>query len=420
MKVAQEGAQRDEFEGLTVEALRALAAKLGIRKVSRLRKSALIDAILAVPPQNPDLLPKFGTRPELDNGKADTACQSFSFVVLGPRQVFASWDLAAVDVERARAELGAANPIVVLRIHDRTLIEFDDSRTVATFDIDVCAPAGNYYVNDLFPGRSYQGVLGLRASDDRFYAFAESEILETPRDGVSSVTDRRVMEVHGAPSQRWQARAEPTVRESRSVVLTRDSGNRTDPTVVADAAVDVERVGALSPGTTSALESSSSSDEDALSSGSVGAYGAAVVAAEATVRPESSGLSAEAPLVDELADLGLSSMAPVAAMDDLPSSLSLAEMRERGVGVSSLGLLPLGDRTSEGPDAAVQVDANEEDGALHLDIHADLVVYGRTAPGAVLYVDDVRVFVREDGTFDARFALKGSGRDDVGTGASTR
>ena len=41
----------------------------------------------------------------------------------------------------------------------------------------------------------------------------------------------------------------------------------------------------------------------------------------------------------------------------------------------------------------------------HLEVKADLVIYGRTQPGTDLVIDGVKVPVREDGTFDLRFAL---------------
>ena len=68
---------------------------------------------------------------------------------------------------------------------------------------------------------------------------------------------------------------------------------------------------------------------------------------------------------------------------------------ERGASVSSL--------LRDGDDRVVGVHARTSRGEQEL--HADLVVYGRTDPEVNVYVDDVRVPVREDGTFDARFAL---------------
>ena len=68
-------------------------------------------------------------------------------------------------------------------------------------------------------------------------------------------------------------------------------------------------------------------------------------------------------------------------------------------------LVGLADR---GQDAPVGISSLERPAVReppHLEVKADLVIYGRTQPGTDLVIDGVKVPVREDGTFDLRFAL---------------
>ena len=56
---------------------------------------------------------------------------------------------------------------------------------------------------------------------------------------------------------------------------------------------------------------------------------------------------------------------------------------------------------------------------MDLEIHADVVIYGRTRPGTRVYVSGASVPVRHDGTFEARFAMppnppNGGGRGGAG------
>jgi hypothetical protein len=45
------------------------------------------------------------------------------------------------------------------------------------------------------------------------------------------------------------------------------------------------------------------------------------------------------------------------------------------------------------------------DSRTRLEVRADVVIYGRAAPGAEVVIDGTPVKVRGDGTFDLRFSL---------------
>ena len=79
-------------------------------------------------------------------------------------------------------------------------------------------------------------------------------------------------------------------------------------------------------------------------------------------------------------------------------SMGLPDARA-GYGASSADLVP---REVSGDDVAIE-------------LHADVIVYGRARPGAAVWVSGLRVQVRPDGTFEARFALPAASPAGGGT-----
>lgn len=303
------------------------------------------------------------------------------------RRLFVFWQCDSANVSAARKALGDADATVTLQLSDVTLIEFDEERTLWSNDVAVHSPVGNYYFNNVPPAHVFRCVLGLKSDDGRFHPLARSELVGTPQEAPSVVDEIVSAEIRGADDKGpWRPRAsEPVERSVEASVGHSPSNSRPDRrhVPVADAAVDFDP------------------RPDAS---------AAPPSAEPEVTPPATG-EAVAPVVEASLVSTFNFAPPV--VETLPSSLDLAsggsdssmELAARGSesGVSSLGLIPLVERTPEPEFGAANINPDEPN--LELELHAELIVYGRASREIQVVIDGVRVPVREDGRFDVRFAL---------------
>jgi len=337
---------------------------------------------------------RVSARPQLEA----LAVAAVSLLTLGPHRLVVFWKCAGVHVERTRHALGDSCAVIVIRVHDCTLIEYDDRRSLASFDIEVRSESGNYYLNDLFSGRSYRVEFGLRAADGRFRVLGSSAVAETPAEQPVVRRAGHVATVNGSSRSRWRPR---TV------------ASETLPAVpVADASTSVVEGPSFAPlpaarhGSLRDVDHDPDRDAQARTSDVVLAVeGAAALAGAVHAESRDPSLVALAVPAASVGPI----VPPAEHSKSLPSSMTHVVERGPVTGDSSLGLTRLVEIVSTGGEAdSGAAIPGEDGGAPRLELHADLVVYGRTDPGVPLYVDGVRIAVREDGTFDARFVL-GSG-----------
>ena len=108
----------------------------------------------------------------------------------------------------------------VVRVYDVTGIDFNGANAVGFFDIQINDYAENWYINAA-PARSWCVELGLLLADGRFIMILRSNIVATPLDGPSGITDEEWMvpqelfaRLYGmglgagraSPGKGWQAR----------------------------------------------------------------------------------------------------------------------------------------------------------------------------------------------------------------------
>ncbi len=112
-----------------------------------------------------------------------------------PWWIFAYWEVTPHTWENCRNQVGAHVTLKeVLRIYDITDIpELNISRAHSFFDIEITPFADNWYINVGQPGRSFCAELGLRTPEGKFYPLVRSNIVRTPRYGMSDRTDEEWM-----------------------------------------------------------------------------------------------------------------------------------------------------------------------------------------------------------------------------------
>lgn len=115
--------------------------------------------------------------------------------VRDPWWIHAYWEVSWPTRTRLSGELGQsyhqAKP--ALRVYDVTDIIFNGSNANRSFDIEINLDVNNWYIDTGGPGRSWCVDLGLKLPDGRFITIVRSNIVSTPLDGPSWITDEEWM-----------------------------------------------------------------------------------------------------------------------------------------------------------------------------------------------------------------------------------
>ncbi|HEX9284207.1 MAG TPA: DUF4912 domain-containing protein [Nitrospirales bacterium] len=118
-------------------------------------------------------------------------------MVVDPFHLFAYWEVMPESLRQVQDILGGemAGGRAVLRIYDISLIHFDGNNAHFIFDIDINLETRNWYVPVWTSEKSYCADLGFVARTGRFHALARSNVVHTPRAGVSNRTEGPWMRV---------------------------------------------------------------------------------------------------------------------------------------------------------------------------------------------------------------------------------
>jgi hypothetical protein len=123
----------------------------------------------------------------------DHACQKDRIIVLTRDSYWlhAYWELSRTTLARARAALGqdwhAARPI--LRVMDVSSEDTTSATERHVRDISIHGGVNNWYIDVLEPPRSYRIDIGYLSRRGRFYVLARSNVVTTPKAGVTDTLD---------------------------------------------------------------------------------------------------------------------------------------------------------------------------------------------------------------------------------------
>jgi len=114
--------------------------------------------------------------------------------VRDPWWLHAYWELSTATLDRLREELKDMffTAKRIIRVYDISYIIFDGTNAHRYFDIEI-GQANNWYIDTQAPGRSWVIDLGLKLADGRFIKIARSNVVNTPLDGPSWLTDEEWM-----------------------------------------------------------------------------------------------------------------------------------------------------------------------------------------------------------------------------------
>lgn len=112
-----------------------------------------------------------------------------------PRWLYTYWEVTQDKWETLKQQLNRDfySAKKVLRVYDVSDIIFDGNNAHSFFDIEIGIDTDNWYINADCPGRSWCVDLGLRLVDGRFITIIRSNVVNTPIDGPSWITDEEWM-----------------------------------------------------------------------------------------------------------------------------------------------------------------------------------------------------------------------------------
>ncbi len=128
-------------------------------------------------------------------------------MVRDPYWLHCYWELTRHAVQRAEAALGlewhGSKPI--LRLLDVSSGETSSSTETILRDIEIHGGCNNWYIDVTSPPKSYRIDIGYRAISGRFYVLARSNVVTTPRAGVSDVIDENWADIDVGKAERIYA-----------------------------------------------------------------------------------------------------------------------------------------------------------------------------------------------------------------------
>jgi len=106
--------------------------------------------------------------------------------------VFAYWEVSGETIELMRRHVGAdvySKSTWVLRVLDVSDIFYDGTNAWRQMDIELAPYASSWYVKVWEAGRTYMLQCGIVTPEKKFYSAVNSNAVQVPRAGVSSVLD---------------------------------------------------------------------------------------------------------------------------------------------------------------------------------------------------------------------------------------
>lgn len=148
----------------------------------------------------------------------DHACVKDRIIAMvrDPYWLHAYWELSRSTLARAQAALGqdwhTARPI--LRVVDVTSEDTTSASERHVRDIEIHGGVNNWYIDVTSPPRSYRIDIGYLARRGKFFVLARSNVVSTPKAGVSDVLD-----------ENWAS-----VQEQFQKIYSQSGGNASHPT----------------------------------------------------------------------------------------------------------------------------------------------------------------------------------------------
>lgn len=141
--------------------------------------------------------PKFSPTKEVPELPESYGRDRIVALVRDPYWIHVYWEMSPAAVSRAEAALSQEWPSAnaVLRLVDVTSEDTTSNAESVVRDIEIHGGTNNWYIDVPNPSRSYRVDLGFRTKSGRFYVAARSNVVNTPKPGVSDRIDENWVDV---------------------------------------------------------------------------------------------------------------------------------------------------------------------------------------------------------------------------------
>jgi hypothetical protein len=130
-----------------------------------------------------------------------------ALMVRDPYWLHCYWELTHQAIQRAEAALSqewhTAKPI--LRLLDVSSRDAASASETIVRDIDIHGGCNNWYIDVANPPRSFRVDIGYLSRSSRFYDLARSNVVTTPRAGISDVIDENWADIDAKKADRIYA-----------------------------------------------------------------------------------------------------------------------------------------------------------------------------------------------------------------------
>jgi hypothetical protein len=236
--------KKTKLEQKSYDRLRTLAARAGIRGRSRMRKKALVAALLSQPSspssaraRKSRLSRHRAEKPqdrlyEMTELPASYGQTRLVLLEVDPHQVHAYWEVTPADRSDASKHLGVGMPPApwILRFYEFSTSESGGAQHQRCFDVPVDLAPGNWYVQVPGSGKSYRAELGPISSGGRFHAACRSNEVSTARAHASTRFQPKWLEVRDAfqvvrrvPEPRSESPAQDHIAAGPEVPVVREN-----------------------------------------------------------------------------------------------------------------------------------------------------------------------------------------------------
>lgn len=300
-----------------------------------------------------------------------------SLLVKDPFWLYAYWEVSSQSWQEMRnkfPELDFNQAKVTLRMYDISMIDFNGSNAHSYFDIEVNQDCGNWYVNLWQENISYVGEIGLKTQNGSFYPIARSNCVQPPRSSHSERSEQIWMQVKDETYQQPYALAARTVYRHNSQKQVSDEPRRIIHISDEDIRNYYYNLSAL-------LREIISARLNKLYGRKAGKYSFLLQGESEWERKKFLSLFPEGYSFQRI---------------KLGASEEMVIVKERkGEKIRTLDLF------SGASDLVQKMQPRE----FFFELNTELIVYGRTEPGARVFLGDKKIDLRSDGTFTLRLAL---------------
>ncbi len=282
-----------------------------------------------------------------------------------PNSIYAYWEVTPSSLKQAANDMNIniSNLPLKIRVYELEGFGFDTQDIVNHFDVDINKYYGGEHINVYSSGGRYYAEIGVGVQEDIFYSLAKSNIVVLPHAGVVGFDKELWMDVK---ESKHDGKIEKKAWVSKGLQQ-EDKSNASLPPV----------------------------EREPLSVEEIMAYYFRFLGRHRGRRPISSLRESEIHKEGYInvkdvfwAEKGISLLFATSRMGDELNAISSDTHVVNNLSISS-----------------EDIPAGNYDSTFFFDIFTEVIIYGRTEPGARVYLNGRPISVRPDGSFSLRYGL---------------